>query len=769
MNDMTGLLLERTTRETAVPVLPSQESFGLVGHAFLRASSATGGGMILDIALPRTGHDAMPDNGTSVAAGKATLVIGADDSITLILPGGEMGQGINAALAQIMAEELPLDFTRIRTIPAPYSAEYGVGPDASQATTGSHGVRAYFGHMLDAGATARAMLIAAAAARSSAPHSLHAMAGHTDPTSGAWIPNCVEDGTGKRWSYGELAADAALTTPTITRISDPSAYKVIGTRQIRPDIRDKVNGKAVFGLDVRLPGMRYAAVKHAPMLGAKVVRMGSAAPGLQAVNLDTAVAVIAPDSWSARKAINALQVDWTSPSFSELSFVDTAIQNSSLTSLLNSPTAAVAEASPDDATASSLLRLINSQPRKLTLTYSFPMLAHACMEVLNCTVEVLRAADDDSVEAVNVWCPTQAPDHVARTVSGLVPSLDMARITVTTTLMGGGFGRKLEQDYVAQAVRVALAARAPIKLMWWREEDFARDHFRPAAMSKIQIGLDKQGKIQGWYNRVAAPSVLRSHGLLPEGSALSRVADPVVIGSATGNGEEPMPYKDAMARRVVDYVEQKTGFPLGFWRSAGQSISCFAVESAIDECARLLGEDPYTYRVALLEDNPPMKALLNDVAALSGWAEPPAPGTARGMALSPGAGSRAALVVELRKVTSGNASTIRVSRIFCSVDCGTAVNPDQVVAQIQGGVLQGLSAARWGRISFDKGVCQVRNFGHYRLSRMADTPEIVVRIVEQGSALGGVGEVGVPPVAPALANAYAALTGLRKRTLPLEF
>jgi isoquinoline 1-oxidoreductase beta subunit len=768
MNDMSDLTIKPAPLPSASAENREQAGFQLNRRSFLKASIAAGGGLMLDISLPRTSRAAKLGIDPSFAAGKATLVIGADDSITLVVPGGEMGQGINAALAQILSEELPLDFTRIRTIPAPFGAQYGTGPNASQVTGGSWGVRAYFDYMLDAGATARAMLIAAAAARGGDKATLRAVAGFTDPVSRLWTPNLVRDDLGNSWTYGELATDAAGTDPTVSRVSDPRGYKVIGTRRIRPDIREKVNGAAIFGLDVRLPGMRFAAVKHAPTLGGKVSTMGTAPAGTIAVNLDTAVAVVASDSWAARKALNALTVTWSSVSYSDQSLVDTSTQTNSLNALLSSSTAAVAEATPAGMSAASVVSTINSQPKKLSLTYSFPMLAHACMEVLNCTVQpVYNPAGE--IYAVNVWCPTQAPDWVVNTVAAYLPALPRNMISVTTTLMGGGLGRKIEQDYVAQAVRVALAAKAPVKLMWWREEDFARDFFRPAAISKIQVGLDASGAIQGWYNRVAAPSVMRSHGFVPPTAPYSSFVDGIAVGSAVGNGDEPMPYASAMARRVVDYVEQRTGFSLGFWRSVGQSISCFAVESAIDECAKLMGVDPYAYRLSLLGDNALMKALLKDVGELSNWMTPPSAGTARGLALSPGFGSNAAMVAEVTKVISGTTTSYKVSRIFCSVDCGFAVNPDQVVSQIQGGILQGMSSARWGRMQFDHGIAQVKNFGDYRLGRMGDTPIISVRIVNQGSPLGGIGEVGVPPVAPAIANAYAALTGARKRSLPLGF
>ena len=754
--------------DTAV-VQPAITRAKLNRRSFLTVCAAAGGGLMLEIALPTRLRAATPGVDPALPAGKVTLVIGSDDSITLIVPGGEMGQGVNSALAQILAEELPLDFSRIKTVPAPYGAQYGTGANASQVTGGSWSVRSYFDYMLDAGATARSMLVAAAAVQMNRDAAtLKAEAGFTD-ISGSWIPNGVVAPDGTRMSYGQLAGFAAATTTPVTRLSQGGKYNIIGTSQIRPDIREKVNGSAVFGLDVRLPGMVFAAVRHAPSIGASVATMGSAPAGMLAVNLGTAVAVSASNSWAAMKAVNALPVTWSALTTTQQGLTDTSTQTSNLSSLLSSSVAALAEQTPAGTTAATVVSTIKSQPKQLTLTYTFPMLAHASMEVLNCTVQINWADQAKTIiDSVNIWCPTQAPDWVAGTAASLT-GVDKSKITVTTVYMGGAFGRKIEQDYVSQAVKVALAVKAPVKLMWAREEDFARDYCRPAAASKIQVGIGADGKIKGWYNRIAAPSVLRSHNFVSPTAPYSSFSDSIAVGSAIGTGDEPMPYANAMGQRVVDYVEQKTGFNIGFWRSVGQSISCFAVESAVDECAKLLGIDPLTYRQSLAAGNAAMLGVLNDVAALSNWSTAPAAGTARGIALSPGFGSHCAMVAEVSKLVSGTTTSYKVSRIFVSVDCGLAVNPDQVVSQIQGGVLQGMNAARWNRMQFDKGICQIKNFGDYKIGKIADAPEIVVRILNQGSALGGIGEVAVPPVAPALANAYAALTGTRKRALPLGF
>ena len=784
MNDMTRFSLQTAAIATApAGNAVTSTTLKLSRRSFLTISAAACGGLMLQLAYPGQGRAATLGADPSFAAGKVTMVIGADNSITLIVPGGEMGQGINGALAQAFAEELPLDFNRIKTVPAPYGTQYGSGAYNSQVTGGSWGIRSYFDAMLQAGATARALLIAAAAPLSSNPSSLEAAAGNTDPVTGEWSANAVIDSNGGRWTYGELASTAAGISPaslTITRRSSAGSYSVVGQPRIRPDIREKVDGSAIFGLDVRIPGMLFAAVRHGPTLGTKVSTMGTAPAGMSAVNLGNSVAVVASNTWAAWKAVKALPVTWTTLTAAQQSLVDTSAQNSNLVSLLSSTTAFVCEATPSGASATSVAATIKAQPKQLNLTYSFPMLAHACMEVLNCTVQIDWAdSAKTTVSGVKVWCPTQAPDWVANTVVALIPSISKSQVSVTTVYMGGGFGRKIEQDYVSQAIKVALAVKQPIKLMWPREEDFARDYCRPAAVSRIQVGMDAAGNIKGWHNRVAAPSVLRSHGFVNPAAPYSSFSDSIAVGSAIGSGEEAMPYAAAMAARVVDYVEQKTGFNIGFWRSVGQSISCFAVESAIDECAKLLGLDPFQYRRKLVADNPAMLGVLDDVADLCKWTTTALPAdTRRGIALSPGFGSHCALVAEVKKVVTTKTSTTgvvtttttyRVPRIYCSVDCGFAVNPDQVVSQIQGGILQGMNAARWGKMQFDKGICQVKNLGDYKIGRISDSPEIIVRILNQNSALGGVGEVGVPPVAPALANAYALLTGTRKRALPLSF
>ncbi len=703
-------------------------------RGFLSAGAAIGGGLMISLVLgkARPAMAAAPTTSTV----NAFIVIGTDNAITMITPGGEMGQGINAGLAQVMAEELPVDWTTIKTQQAPFGAQFGRGATHSQVTGGSNSMRGWFPLMLQAGATAREMLLAAARQTyPSAPQPLKAVAGAVQDANGA-----------KLATYGQLAAVAStIALPAAAPIlSGPGSYKLIGTSMARPDVKLKVNGSAVFGIDVRLPGMVYAAVRHCPTLGGTVKSVPAAPSGSQVVNLGNAVAVTGANTWQANSRAKSLAVTWNLPTASALTLADSAGLASAAQTLMTSATPAIAE-QIGDVTAG-----MAAATKKLNVTYSVPYLAHACMEVLNCTVSIKKDASG-TVTGCEVWAPTQAPDWVAATASKLT-GLPLAQVIVNAMFMGGGLGRKIEQDYVTQAIKVGLAVNKPVKLTWFREEDFGRDWFRPSALSRVQVGLDAGGAITAWSNRIVSPSLTRSHGGVPKNGL-----DGISIGHATA-----LPY--ANANRLVEYIEQPSAIQIGYWRSVGESISAFVVESVIDECALAAGSDPYQYRRTLLAGNTAALGVLDAAATLAGWGTALPAGQARGIAFSPGFGSLCAIVAQLALTATG---TVKVVRISAAVDCGTAVNPGQVVGQMEGAILHGMNAALWQQATFAKGVPAVRNFGSYPMGRMADCPKIDVTIVSQGSTLGGIGEVGVPGVAPALANAYATLTGTRKRSLPL--
>lgn len=736
MNQIARLDLDLAGQLTPVQLSPAavpapKQTIAIGRRGFLTTGVAAGGGLLIGL-----GRTTKARAATASATVNVFVVIAADNTVTIITPGGEMGQGINGGLAQVLAEELPLDWTTLSTTPAPFGNQYGRGATKSQITGGSFNMRGWFPLMLQAGATARELLLAAARqTHPSSPQPFKAANGVVVDANGATVA-----------TFGSLAPMAATMTlagPSPT-LSSPSTYKVIGKAMPRPDVRLKVDGSAIFGLDVRLPGMVYAAVRNSPTIGGTVKSAPASSGSSTVVNLGNAVVVTGANTWAAIQAASSINVSWTQPAAAALALADSASLAKAASALLTGATAAVAETSGDVAGALAIAS------QKLDLTYTLPFLAHGCMEVLNCTVSITKSATG-AINGCQMWCPTQAPDWCAATAAKLT-GLPLSAITVTTTYMGGGLGRKIEQDYVAQAVATAMAVNKPVKLTWSREEDFGHDWYRPMALGRVQIGLDKGGNITAWANRIVAPSLTRSHGGVPKNGI-----DGIAIGAATG-----LPY--AFGSRLVEYAELPNSVPIGYWRSVGESLSCFMVESAIDEAARAVGVDPYKYRRTLLAANAPALAVLDAAAKLAGWATPPAAGHARGIAFSPGFGSLCAVVAELALTPAG---AVQVVSFNCAVDCGLAVNPDQVVRQIEGGLLQGLNAALWQQVTFNHGAASARNFDNYPMGRMAGCPAINVVIVNQGSALGGVGEVGVPGAAPALANAYAALTGTRKRSLPL--
>lgn len=701
-------------------------------RGFLSVSAAAGGAMFGVSVAPRGAAAATPAGTLNTF-----IVINSDNTIKMIVPAAEMGQGVSAGLAQILAEELPLDWTKLTTEPAPYGTAYA--SPYGQVTGGSFSVRLWFDPMLKAGAAIREMLVAAAAARW----------GVTPDGLVALNTNRVRNpATSAVLTYAELAPAAALlTVPAGPKlISAGSAYKVIGTAAKRPDIPSKVNGSAVFGIDVKVPGMVFASVKHAPAYGATVASVGSPPAGTtNVVNLGNAVAVVASNTWAAIQGARNVAVTWNMPA--NLSQINSsAILTKARGQMTNGPVA-VAEETGNVATA------MTAAKKKLSLTYQVPYLPHAGMEVQNCTASVT----DTTCE---VWAPTQGQDWAAYAAQAAC-GLPLSAITVHQTLIGAGFGRRLENDYVTQAVKISKAIGKPVKLTWSREEDFGNDFYRPMALMRVNAGLDASGNIVAWDNRIVAPSVTEDHW---PGSVANGLDESAVEGATGSTG---LVYK--MAARRVEYGLLKAPIRVGWLRSVAHSYTCFAVESAIDELAAAAGIGPLAYRRQLLADRPKHLAVLNAAATLANWTTAPPAGTARGIAMSDGFGSIVALIVEMTKVTDPVtlAVTYPVTKAFCAIDCGTAVNPNQIRAQMQGGLVMGMTTALWGRSSFDNGAATPRNFDDYRMMKMRNMPQVSVTIVNQGSPLGGVGETIVPPTAPAIANAYAKLTGTRKRTLPL--
>lgn len=648
------------------------------------------------------------------------IQINADNSVTVAFGGAEMGQGILTGLAQAAAEELMVAWSQVRTQAAPTAQAYITG--------GSYGIRANFQKMRVAGAQAREVLVAAAAAIWGIDPSTCAVADGviTNPTTGATL------------TYAQLAKDAATRTPSATpTLTTAGAFRLVGRTMPRLDLPSKVDGSAVFGIDVRLPGMVHAAVRNCPTIGGTLARTPATPSGaIAVVPLGDAVAVVASNTWAAFRAAEKLSVSWTTPTTA--SQLSSALITSQAQTLMVSGT----PGSPAAEQIGDAASVYSSAATRIEATYQLPYLPHVCMEVLNCTASVTSTSCE-------VWVPTQAANWVQATAMA-VTGLPASAITVHPTLLGGGLGRKIEQDYVKQALMVAKAIGRPVKLTWRREEDLSHDQYRPMGLVRVRLGADGSGALRSLAVRTVAPSPLFQRGWMAP------------TGNDNVEGAEGLPY--AIPNRLVEYVRHPAPVPVGFWRSVGNSINCFAVESAIDEMAAALRIDPLTFRRSMLAGDARTLAVLDRAAADLGWSSPAPAGVGRGLAISNGFGSIVALAVEVSQPSPG---VMRVNRVAAAVDCGYAVNPGQVESQLEGGIIQGIGSAMWGQTTFSRGVASSRNFSNTRMLLMRETPAITVSILQSGmDKLGGIGEVGVPPAAPALANAWFRLTGNRLRTLP---
>ena len=593
-----------------------------------------------------------------------------------------------------------------------------------------------------AAATARAGLLGAAAARWQLP------LGELRLQDGR-----VHHPSGKSVHFGELAA-TALDHPTPVRLKARKDWTLIGQSAPRLDLGAKVNGVARFGIDVRLPGMLFAAVRMCPMLGGSVgaldAKAALALPGviklvpLEALAGATAgFAVVAGNSWQASRAAQAVQVQWQQRPGGGL---DSARIQHNLLARLANEAGHTFYAKGDAAAAES------AAPQRLEATYSAPYLAHATLEPMNCTAQF----KDGRLE---VWAPTQVPGF-ARAVAARVAGVDEAQVTLHVTYLGGGFGRRLEVDYVAQAVRVALACDGlPVQLLWSREEDMGHDFYRPMQVAQLRAALDAQGRASSLRIHSAGDAI--TPRWLERG--LPSLAGPMDLpDKTTAEGLFDLPY--GFAHQHMAHVATSEGVPVGFWRSVGHSHNAFFSESFVDELAHAAGQDPLAYRQGLLKDAPRYLAVLNLAAEQAGWGQPLPPGRARGLALHGAFGSIVAQVAEV-SLQDGQP---RVHRVVCAIDCGTAINPGLIRQQMEGGVVFGLTAALFGRIDIQDGVVQQSNFHNYPMLTLAQAPEVETWIVPSTQAPAGVGEPGVPPIAPALANALFALTGKRLRSLPLQ-
>lgn len=666
-------------------------------------------------------------------APNAWIRIAPDDFVTIIIDKSEMGQGIVTSLSMLAAEELDCDWNKIRWEFAPADKAYFNTIFGMQGTGGSMSIRASWKPMLQAGADARDMLVEAAAQK----WGVAKTACHTENGS------VVNTATKARVSYGSLAEAAAkLPAPKGVALKDPKTYRLVGKPTKRLDTVIKTNGRAEFGIDVRRPGMLHAVVARCPVFGGKVASFDAAKAkavrGVKdVVQISTGIAVVADNTWNAMEGRRVLDVRWdegpnatlTSASISKL-FAERAEQPG-----------AVARKEGDAAAA------MGGAAKKVEAVYEAPYQSHATMEPMNCTAHV-RA------DGCDVWAPTQF-QTTSQATAAKITGLNPEQVHIHTTYLGGGFGRRAEIDFITEAVETSKAMQVPVQVTFTREDDMQHDMYRPASYCRFSAGLDGEGWPVAWNARIASPSIMVRFfgpGAIKNG-----------LDTSSTEGVSDIPY--AVPNILVDYQLTEPGIPVGFWRSVGASQNGFFSESFVDEVAIASGKDPCEFRRKLLAKAPRHLGVLELAAAKADWGKPLADGRFRGIAVVQAFDTYVAEVAEVSVAKDG---TVRVHRVVCAVDCGRVINPATVEAQMQGGIVYGLTAALKGGITIDRGRVQQSNFNDYELLRLNEMPLVEVHIVPSEEAPTGCGEPGVPPVAPAVCNAIFAATGKRIRRLPVR-
>jgi isoquinoline 1-oxidoreductase subunit beta len=704
-------------------------------RVFLQRTTVVSGGLVLALTLPGAGGLRAAEQ---VRGGQmnAWLKIGADDSITIVVDRSEMGQGVYTALPMLLAEELEVDLARVKVVAAPVGDAYVNALNGGQVTGTSNSVQDAWEKLRKAGAQARLMLIAAAA-----------QMWHIKPSDCRAQDGKVVSAQGKTATYGQLAEAAArLPVPKEVPLKDPAQFRLIGKPLARLDTADKVDGSAEFGLDVKLPGMLYAVIALSPTLGGKLVSVDSSAAQAMAgvrrvLTTSSGVVVVADHFWQARKARDVLRINWDQGPNAGL---DTAKIWSVIHAAAAEPGASAlardeVSASLKNGNAPEALR---KAAKTFSAVYELPMLAHATMEPMNCTADV-------KADRCDVYVGTQV-QQMAQAAAADAAGLKPGQVNIHTTLLGGGFGRRLEVDFVPAAVAASKALGVPVKLIWTREDDMTQDYFRPPAREEVTAGLDGNGRLVAWALHITSPSITARF-------------DPTNKNPFDSVIEYVQNFPYAVPNFDLRYTRREIGLDVGYLRSVSHGPNCFAVESSIDELATAASRSPLDFRLELLAGKPRHKRVLELVAERSSWGHPPR-GRYQGIAFMEGYTSYIAQVAEV-SVAGGR---VKVHKITCVIDCGQTVNPRIVEAQLQSGIIYGLSAALWGDITLQNGRVQQRNFNDYRVLRLNETPDIDIHIIPSDAPPGGIGETGVPPVAPAICNALFAATGRRLRSLPIS-
>jgi isoquinoline 1-oxidoreductase subunit beta len=697
----------------------------------------TGTGLAIAVAATSTGFKLLSaaevaTEGTSFSP-SVWLEVLPDNSVIVTVNKSEMGQGIYTSLPMIVADELDADWRNVRMEPAPAGDAFRDPVWGTQSTGGSSSISHMYEPLRKAGAAAREMLLLAAARE--------------------WrvsVKECAVDRgkvrhipSNRMLTYGKLAADASgLDVPQNPLLKKESQFRYIGKDIPRLDIHDKVNGTAQFGIDSFVPGMLYATIARPPAYEAELVsynkEAAQAVPGVQAVMpVHSVMAVCAETLDAAWKGREALKPEWRNARHADLS-------NESLETAFRGGLDSKGIMARNDG---DVARALDTAATKIEALYQLPYLSHATMEPMNCTAHVRS-------DGCDIWVPTQNQSGVlglASKLTGLRPE----QIHVHTTFLGGGFGRRFETDFVEEALLLSLSTGKPVKLLWKREEDMQHDLYRPMNLSRVRGAIDEQGRATAWSHKIVCPSIF------------ARVFPAMMkngIDNAAVEGLENMEYE--LPNISVEYVRLDTPVPVGFWRSVGSSHNAFTVESFVDELAHAAKKDPLAFRLGLLANHPRAKRVLETAAEKAGWGKPLTKGEARGIAYHISFGSYVAQVAEVSVDRKNGA--VKVHKVTCAVDCGSVVNPAIVSAQMMSGLTMGLSAALKEKIEVANGGIKSKNFADYELLRMSEAPEVDVHIVKSGDKLGGIGEPGLPPVAPALANAIFTATGARLRQLPMK-
>jgi len=707
---------------------------GLSRRRLLQAGAAVGGGLMLSLSLPFANSEAEAA-GADGFAPNAFIRIGGDGQIVLTMPYVEMGQGTYTSIPMLIAEELEVDLKQVRLEHAPPNEKLYGNPllGGIQATGNSNAIRAAWQPLRQAGAAARTMLVAAAA------KTWNVDSASCRAQSGA----VLHEPTGRRVTYGELAdAAARMPVPESVALKRPQDFKLIGTPAKRLDAPSKVNGTAVYGIDVRPRDVKIATIAQSPAFGGRVKSVDDAAAKAvkgvrQIVRLDDAVAVVADHMGAAKKGLAALVIEWDDGPHAKLGTDDILHE---LQRATQNPGAVAQNIGDIDKAMASAIT-------KVEATYQVPFLAHATMEPMNCTVHVRK-------DGCEVWVGNQVLAR-AQAAAAKTAGLPLGKVVVHNHLIGGGFGRRLEIDGVIRAVEIAKQVDGPVKVVWTREEDIQHDMYRPFFFDRISAGLDGKGMPVAWNHRFAGSSII------------ARWAPPLFTNGLdpdTTEGAIDLAY--ALPNLHVEYLRvEPPGIPTAFWRSVGPSHNVFVTEGFMDELAAAAKQDAVAYRRALLDKSPRAKAVLELVAEKAGWGQPLPDRVGRGVSLQFVFATYMAQVAEVEVSRDGE---VRVRRVVCAVDCGTIVNPDTIRAQIQSAIMFGLTAALYGKISLKDGRVEQTNFDTYQILRINEAPAIEIHIVQNSEPPGGMGEAGTSAVAPAVTNAIFAATGKRLRKLPID-